>query len=171
MKVVIKIEPSKAVKQKKFRIAAYCRVSTGMDDQLDISLETQKSHYEEYINANTEWEYAGLYFDEGITGTQKEKRHALIQMIADCEDGVIDHIVTKTLSRFARNTTNCLGLVRKLRDLGISIYFEKENLDTESMESELLISIMSSLVESESVSIYENSKWSVGTGLKTAHSR
>lgn len=161
MKVITKIDPSNAVlAKKKKRVAAYCRVSTGMDAQI-VSLETQKSHYEDYINANPEWEFAGLYYDEGISGTKKESRPALLQMIADCEDGKVDYIVTKSLSRLARNTTDCLELVRKLLGLGIPIYFEKENLDTGSMESELLLSIMSSLAESESISISENSKWSV----------
>lgn len=161
MKAITKIEPSRALMvQKKKRVAAYCRVSTGMDAQI-VSLETQKSHYEDYINANPEWEFAGLYYDEGISGTKKESRPALLQMITDCEDGKVDYIVTKSLSRFARNTTDCLELVRKLQNLGIPIYFEKENLDTGSMESEFLLSIMSSLAESESMSISENSKWSV----------
>ena len=103
MKVITKIEPSDALAaKKKKRVAAYCRVSTGMDDQL-VSLETQKSHYEDYISANPEWEYAGLYYDEGITGTKKELRPALMQMVADCEDGRIDYIVTKSLSRFAEH--------------------------------------------------------------------
>jgi DNA invertase Pin-like site-specific DNA recombinase len=131
-----------------------------MDDQL-VSLETQKSHYEDLIGSNPDWVFAGLYYDEGISGTSKEKRPALQRMIADCEAGRIDRILTKSLSRFARNTTDCLELTRKLLDLGITIFFEKENLDTGSMESELLLSIMSSLAESESVSISENSKWSV----------
>jgi len=144
----------------KIRVAAYCRVSTGMEDQL-VSLETQKNHYENLIGSNPEWEYAGLYYDEGISGTSKERRPALLQMIADCEAGKIDRVMTKSLSRFARNTTDCLELVRKLLDLGITIFFEKENLDTGTMESELLLSIMSSLAESESVSISENSKWGV----------
>lgn len=161
MKKITKIEPAAATKKnKKRRVAAYCRVSTGMDDQL-VSLETQKAHYEDYITANPDWEYAGLYYDEGITGTKKEVRPALQKMIADCEDGNIDYIVTKSLSRFARNTTDCLELVRKLLGLGIAVYFEKENLDTGSMESELLLTIMSSLAESESVSTSENEKWSI----------
>lgn len=161
MKKITIIEPAQGrASAAKTRVAAYCRVSTGMDDQL-VSLETQKSHYENLIGSNPEWEYAGLYYDEGISGTSKEKRPALMQMIADCEAGKIDRIMTKSLSRFARNTTDCLELTRKLLDLGITIYFEKENLDTGSMESELLLSIMSSLAESESVSISENSKWSV----------
>lgn len=161
MKVITKIEPSgESAARKKKRVAAYCRVSTGTDDQV-VSLETQKSHYEEYICSNSGWEFAGLYYDEGISGTKKEQRPALMQMIADCEDGRIDYIVTKSLSRFARNTADCLELVRKLLELGIPVYFEKENLDTGAMESELLLTIMSSLAESESVSISENNKWGI----------
>ena len=141
-------------------MAAYCRVSTASDEQL-ISLDAQKAHYDSYIRSNDEWEYVGLYYDEGITGTKKDIRAGLLSMIADCEDGKIEFIITKSISRFARNTTNCLEMVRKLTDLGISIFFEKENINTGSMESELMLSILSSLAESESVSISENSKWSV----------
>ena len=121
MKKITIIEPAEArAITAKTRVAAYCRVSTGMDDQL-VSLETQKSHYENLIGSNPEWEYAGLYYDEGISGTSKEKRPALMRMVADCEAGKIDRIMTKSLSRFARNTTDCLELVRKLLDLGITI--------------------------------------------------
>ena len=159
MKKITVIEPT-TVKNRptKLRVAAYCRVSTGMEHQL-ISLKTQKAHYEQFITSNPSWTFAGLYYDEGISGTHMEKRPALLQMIADCENHKIDRVVTKSLSRFARNVTDCLELVRKLSDLGIPIYFEKENLDTGEMESELLLSIMSSLAESESVSISENYKW------------
>lgn len=161
MKAITKIKlQTPPPKRRKTRVAAYCRVSTGMDDQLQ-SLETQKSHYEELIKANPDWEYVGIYYDEGISGTNKEKRPALQKMLADCKAGKIDRILTKSLSRFARNTTDCLEMVRKLLDLGVTIYFEKEKLDTGSMESELLLSIMSSLAEDESVSISKNSKWSV----------
>ena len=161
MKKVIKIEPADAHQTKKrLRVAAYCRVSSSMADQL-ISLDAQKAHYEEYITSNPEWEFAGLYYDEGISGTKKEKRQALLQMMTDCENGKIDFIVTKSLSRFARNTTDCLELVRRLQELHIPVYFEKENLNTGSMETELFLSVMSSLAESESVSISENSKWGV----------
>ena len=146
--------------QPKLRVAAYCRVSTDSDEQL-VSLDTQIKHYESYIHANPQWEFAGIYYDEGITGTKKEKRPELLRMISDCKDRKIDLIVTKSISRFARNTTDCLELVRKLIDLNIFIYFEKENINTESMESELMLSILSGLAESESVSISENSKWSV----------
>lgn len=103
----------------------------------------------------------GLYYDEGITGTKKDVRAGLLSMIDACEDGKIDFIITKSISRFARNTTDCLAMVRRLLELDIYIYFEKENINTGSMESELMLSILSSLAESESVSISENSKWSV----------
>ena len=159
MKRITKIAENRdTVAIKKLRVAAYCRVSTASDEQL-VSLAAQKAHYENYIKANDEWEFAGLYYDEGISGTKKEKREGLLSMIADCEKGKIDLVITKSISRFARNTTDCLELVRKLLDLNIYIYFEKENLNTGSMESELMLSILSSLAESESVSIAENSKW------------
>ena len=162
MKKVTKIaeNTSDFTEHRELRVAAYCRVSTDSDDQL-ISLDTQIKHYDSYIKANSDWDFAGLYYDEGITGTKKEKRPELLRMITDCEGRKIDLIVTKSISRFARNTTDCLELVRKLLDLGIFIYFEKENINTGSMESELMLSILSGLAESESVSIAENSKWSV----------
>jgi len=144
----------------KLRVAAYCRVSTDSEEQFE-SLDTQIKHYESYINANPEWEFAGLYYDEGITGTKKEKRPELLRMIADCENRKIDLIVTKSISRLARNTTDCLELVRKLLELNVFIYFEKENINTGSMESELMLSILSGLAESESFSIAENNKWSI----------
>lgn len=144
----------------KLRVAAYCRVSTDSEEQL-VSLATQRKHYEAYITANPDWEFAGIYYDEGITGTKKEKRTALLRLIDDCEHKKIDFIVTKSISRFARNTTDCLELVRKLLELTVYIYFEKENLNTGSMESELMLSILSGLAENESVSIAENSTWSI----------
>lgn len=161
MKRITKIEENKALLiQKKIRVAAYCRVSTASDEQL-ISLEAQKAHYEDYIKSNDEWEYAGLYYDEGVTGTKKDCRDGLLSLVEDCEKGLIDQVITKSISRFSRNTTDCLELVRKLLDLKVTVIFEKENLNTGTMESELMLSILSSLAESESVSISENSKWSV----------
>ncbi len=161
MKKITKIAENKSdfTERSKMRVAAYCRVSTDSDAQLE-SLDTQIKHYESYIKANPEWQYSGIYCDEGVSGTKKEKRHELLRMIADCEDKKIDLIVTKSISRFARNTTDCLELVRKLLAIGVFIYFEKENINTGSMESELMLSILSGLAESESVSIAENNKWS-----------
>lgn len=141
-------------------VAAYCRVSTDSDAQLE-SLEAQKTHYENYITSRDDWEFAGLYFDEGITGTKKDKRPELLRLIDDCKAGKVDFVITKSISRFSRNTTDCLELVRKLLALHIPIYFEKENINTGSMESELFLAILSSMAEGESVSISENSKWSI----------
>ena len=153
------VTQSKATLQK-IRVAAYCRVSTDSDAQLE-SLETQKRHYESYIRSHINWTFAGLYYDEGITGTKKDKRPELMRMISDCKARKIDLIVTKSISRFSRNTTDCLELVRKLLDMRIPIYFEKENINTGTMESELLLSILSSTAENESTSISENNKWSI----------
>ncbi|NLH34453.1 MAG: recombinase family protein, partial [Lactococcus chungangensis] len=161
MKKITRIIDTKVLSvKKKIRVAAYCRVSTASEEQL-ISLDAQKAHYENYIKANDEWEYSGLYFDEGVTGTKKEVRSGLLSLIADCEKGMIDLVITKSISRFCRNTTDCLEIVRKLLDLNVYINFEKENLNTGSMESELMLSILSSLAENESVSISENEKWSI----------
>jgi site-specific DNA recombinase len=144
----------------KVRVAAYCRVSTDSDEQM-ASLEAQKDHYESYIKANPDWEFAGIYYDEGISGTKKENRTGLLRLLADCENKKIDFIITKSVSRFARNTTDCIEMVRKLTDLGVFIYFEKENINTQRMEGELVLTILSSLAENESLSIAENSKWSI----------
>lgn len=109
IKKITKIE-NKIRRVRKTRVAAYCRVSTDSEEQL-VSLEAQKQYYEKYITSNPEWDYVGLYYDEGISGTKKEKRPALMQMIKDCEESKIDFIVTKSISRFARNTSDCLELV------------------------------------------------------------
>ena len=159
MKRITKIE-EKNSEIRKIRVAAYCRVSTASEEQL-ISLDAQKAHYEEYIKANNSWEYAGLYYDEGVSGTKKEHRESLLKLIADCKKGLIDMIITKSISRFSRNTTDCLEMVRKLMNLNVVVFFEKENLNTGQMESELMLSILSSLAENESVSISENNKWSI----------
>lgn len=162
MRKITKIEENKTDYSinSKLRVAAYCRVSTSSDEQL-VSLQAQKSHYETYIKSNPEWDYVGLYYDEGISGTKKEKRSELLRMLSDCENGKIDLIITKSISRLARNTTDCLEMVRRLVELGVYIYFEKENINTQSMESELMLSILSGLAESESISISENNKWSI----------
>ena len=162
MSKVTKINPraTPAIQDKKLRVAAYCRVSTMQESQAD-SLEAQKSHYEKYIKSRDDWEYAGLYYDEGITGTKQLNRPGLMQLIEDCELRKIDFVVTKSISRLSRNTTDCLEIVRKLLELDIPIYFEKENIDTGSMESELFLSILSGLAADESASISSNNKWSI----------
>ena len=158
---ITKIEATKSfIEKKKIRVAAYARVSTRSDEQL-LSLETQKEHYDNFISANFEWEYAGLYYDEGVSGTKVEKRDGLLALLKDCEDGKIDRVITKSISRFSRNTADCLEMVRNLARLNIYMYFEKENIDTEHMSSELMLSILSSIAESESRSISQNNKWSI----------
>ncbi len=149
--------PAQTRKQK---VAVYCRVSTDRDTQL-ISLDNQKSHYERLTAAIGNWELTDYYYEKGISGTKKETRPELQRMLHDCESGRIDLILTKSISRFARNTTDCLELVRRLNALGISIYFEKENLNTGDSDSELILSILASLAEEESHSISENCKWAV----------
>ncbi|MDO5047453.1 MAG: recombinase family protein [Anaerococcus sp.] len=159
MKKITKIEADKKA-EAKLRVAAYARVSTDEDAQL-VSLKTQKAHYEKVISENDNYVFVGLYYDEGISGTKKDGRDGLLEMLRDCEEGKIDFILTKSISRLARNTVDCLEVVRRLLDLNIGIYFEKENIDTRSMESELMLSILSSLAESESRSISENNKWAI----------
>src|SRR5699024_2885533 len=143
------VTTSSAVKPKQ-KVAAYIRVSTSNEEQL-ISLEAQRRHYKTLIESNEEWQLVDIYSDEGITGTKKDRRPELLRLMSDCEKGKVDFILTKSISRFARNTIDCLELVRKLMDLGVHIYFEKENINTNSMESELMLSILSSLAENESV--------------------
>lgn len=167
MKIVTKIDKVQPLKTEKkiLRVAAYCRVSTDSDAQLE-SLETQKKHYESYITSHGDWELVGIYFDEGITETKAEKRPKLMRLIADCKAKKIDFVITKSISRFSRNTTDCLEIVRTLLNLNIPIYFEKENLNTGSMESKLFLSILSSMAEEESTSISENNKWSAKKRFK-----
>ncbi len=159
---VRKIEATKPVvtAQKKLRVAAYCRVSTDHSDQLE-SLETQKAHYDSWIRLHTDWEFAGLYYDTGITGTKAEIREGLQNLLTACRMGKIDHILVKSISRFSRNTTDCLTIVRELQNLCVTIYFEKENVNTGEMEGELILAILSSMAEDESASISMNEKWSI----------
>ena len=126
MRKITKIEAADTHSARKLRVAAYARVSTSSDEQL-ISLDAQKNHYEVLIRSHKDWEFAGLYFDEGISGTKMAKRDGLLTMLADCEKGLIDYIIVKSISRFSRNTVDSIETVRKLCDLGVYIFFEKEN--------------------------------------------
>lgn len=144
----------------KKRVCAYCRVSTDTEEQLS-SYETQVSYYEDYIKKRPDWEFSGIYADEGITGTNTKKRTDFHRMIDDCLLGKIDMIITKSISRFARNTLDCLQYVRMLKDKGIGVYFEKENIDTLDAKGEVLLTILSSLAQDESRSISENTRWGI----------
>mgnify|MGYP003277150320 CR=1 FL=1 len=141
-------------------MAAYCRVSTDQEEQL-LSYENQLNYYTGYINNNPLYQFAGIYADEGISGTNTKKRDEFNKMIADCRGGKIDMIITKSISRFARNTLDCLNYVRELKDLGIGIIFEKENINTLDAKGEVLLTILSSLAQDESRSISENSIWGI----------
>ena len=144
--------------QKKRRTAAYARVSTDSDEQF-TSYEAQIDYYTNYIKGRDDWEFVGVYTDEGITGTNTKKREGFKSMLTDALDGKIDLIVTKSVSRFARNTVDSLTTVRQLKEKGVEIYFEKENIWTLDSKGELLITIMSSLAQEESRSISENCVW------------
>ena len=141
----------------KLRVAAYCRVSTDSDEQAG-SYEIQVAHYTDYISRNPEWELAGIYADDGISGTNTKKRERFNEMIDDCEAGKIDKVITKSISRFARNTLDCLKYVRKLKELNIDIFFEKENIHTLEASGELLLTIMASLAQQESQTLSQNVK-------------
>ncbi len=145
---------------KKKRVAAYCRVSTDQEEQLS-SYEAQVNYYTTYIENHPDYECAGIYADEGISGTNTKKREQFNKMIEDCKAGKIDGIITKSISRFARNTLDCLNYVRLLKDLGIGVTFEKENIFTLDSKGEVLLSILSSLAQDESRSISENSTWGI----------
>lgn len=144
---------------RKRKVAGYARVSTDHDDQAS-SYEAQMCYYENYIQSRHDWEFVKMYSDEGISGTNTKKRLGFQEMVADALDGKIDLIITKSISRFARNTVDALTTVRKLKEVGVEIYFEKENIWTLDSKGELLITIMSSLAQEESRSISENITWS-----------
>ena len=158
MREVIQITPSMPQVQRKKRVAAYARVSME-SERLMHSLSAQVSYYSEFIQKNPEWIYAGVYADEGITGTLKSKRNEFKRMLEDCENGKIDIILVKSISRFARNTVDLLATVRHLKSLGIEVRFEKENINSLSSDGELMLSILASFAQEESRSIRDNVKW------------
>lgn len=144
-------------KKPKLRVAAYCRVSTDSDEQA-TSYEAQVEHYTEYIQKNPDWEFAGIYADDGISGTNTKRRDEFNRMIDDCKSGKIDMIITKSISRFARNTLDCLKYIRQLKDMNIPVLFEKESINTMDAKGEVLITIMASLAQQESQSLSQNVK-------------
>ena len=162
---IVKVIPAKkkirhsaeAPEKPKLKVAAYCRVSTDSDEQA-TSYEAQVEHYTTYIRSNPDWECAGIYADDGISGTNTKKREEFNRMIQDCMDGKIEMVITKSISRFARNTLDCLQYIRKLKDRGIPVYFEKENINTMDAKGEVLLTIMASLAQQESQSLSQNVK-------------
>ena len=163
-KTVTVMEPKKSMivdkeKYKQLRVAAYCRVSTDSDEQL-TSYKTQKNVYTEMIAQKPEWCLAGIYADEGISGTRADKRDEFQKMIKACLGGKIDYIITKSVSRFARNTVECLEYVRMLKSRGIGVLFEEQNIDTLKSDSELYLVIYAGFAQSESESMSKNITWS-----------
>lgn len=154
-----RIEPIEA-KGKKQRVCAYARVSTDSIEQGE-SFENQVITYERLIKSNPEYEFIGVYADQGISGTS-ENRPEFQRMMEDCRNGKIDLIITKSISRFARNTTIVLNYTRELKQLGIGVYFEENNINTLSAEGELMMTVLASFAQEESRSISENNKWSIG---------
>ena len=152
------------------RVAAYCRVSTDREEQ-EHSFETQKAMYTEMIMMKPTWQTAGIYADEGITGTVAKKRPGFMKMIKDCRKGKIDMIVTKSVSRFSRNNLDCLMYVRELKQLGIPIIFEKEGINTIQVSSELLLTLFGALSQAESESISMNVKLGIRQSLKNGNVR
>lgn len=146
-----------AEEKPKLRVAAYCRVSTDSDEQAS-SYEVQVEHYANFINSNSEWELAGIYADDGISGTSTKNREEFNRLIQDCMENKVDRIITKSISRFARNTLDCLKYIRQLKEKNIPVFFEKENIDTMDSKGEIMLTIMASLAQQESQSLSQNVK-------------
>ena len=151
----------------KSRVAAYARVSSGKDAMLQ-SLAAQISYYSNLIQQRPDWEYAGVYADEALTGTT-DKRPEFRRMLADCADGKIDMVITKSISRFARNTVTLLETVRQLKTLGIDVYFEEQNIHSMSGDGEVMLTILASYAQEESRSVSENCKWRIRNKFKSGH--
>lgn len=156
---VITIEATEKPQNAKLRVAAYARVSSASDDQLN-SFAAQNRHYSDLISSKDNWRMVDIYADEGITGTSAEKREDFQRLLADCRRGLIDRVLVKSISRFARNTKECLETIRELKSLGIGVYFEKENIDTATMSGEMMTALFASFAQAESESISGNMRWS-----------
>lgn len=159
MRTIIKLKNTDITPVRRKRVAAYARVSSGKDAMLH-SLSAQISYYNSYIGNRGDWELAGIYADEALTGT-KEERPEFQRLLMDCRDGKIDMVITKSLTRFARNTVTLLATVRELKALGVDVYFEKENIHTLSSDGELMLTLLASFAQEESRSVSENLKWRI----------
>ena len=168
---VIPVTKSPAASAKKnviLRVAAYCRVSTDTEEQIN-SYEAQKAYYTQLIEENPEWEMAGVFADEGISGTGTKKRVEFNRMIAACKRGRIDLILTKSLSRFSRNTLDCIDVVRTLKERGIGVIFEKENINTLTQTSEFMMTLFSGFAQAESESISKNVSWGIRKSMESGN--
>ena len=157
-KKVERIAAESPAEKKKLRVAAYCRVSTLQEAQ-EGSIYAQRRHFVDLITENPDWELAGIYFEHGVSGTKAENRPELQRLILDCKMGRVQMIMTKSISRFSRSVSDTLALVRGLNALGVTIRFEEEKIDTGTMQSEFMLSLLSCIAENESHSISANTKW------------
>lgn len=162
-----KLSPKETDETPKLRVAAYCRVSTDEEEQ-ESSFELQVEHYNKYISAHEDWELAGIYADKGISGTQVKHREQFLQMIEDCKHKKIDKIITKSISRFARNVYECLKYIRELKELKppVGITFEKENIDSLDEKSDVFLTMLASFAQEESRSISANLRWAIRNRMK-----
>ena len=145
---------------KRLRVAAYARVSSDSEDQLN-SLSVQVDYYTHLIQENPNWDFAGIYADEGITGTSTKHREQFNRLLDDCRAGLIDRVLVKSASRFARNTADALASVREMKSLGVTVVFEKEGFDTETANGEMILSMICATAQEESLSISQNTKWGI----------
>ena len=174
MRNVRKIEQTNPVLPKRKQVAAYARVSTDTE-RLNHSLSAQVSYYSDLIQRNPEWEYVGVYADNGITGTKLSGRPEFERLLQDCEAGKIDIILTKSISRFSRNTVDLLAVVRRLKELGIEIQFEKEHINSLSGDGEVMLTLLASFAQEEVTSLSNNVKWGtrkrMAEGIPNGHFR
>lgn len=162
---VITIPPSDPVRARKLRVAAYARVSSSSEDQLN-SFAAQNAHYTELITTNPEWEFVDVYADKGITGTSAEKREDFQRLLADCRRGRVDKILVKSSSRFARNAKECLEAIRELKALGVGVCFEEQGIDTSELAGEFLTAIFAMMDQKESENISDNLRWSIDIRMR-----
>jgi DNA invertase Pin-like site-specific DNA recombinase len=148
------------VKKRKLRVCAYCRVSTD-DAEQSKSFFAQIEHLGNFVKQNPEWEFAGVFADEAVSGSGITQRTDFLKMMEECRKGNIDRIITKSISRFTRNTTDMLEAIRELKSLGISVFFEKENIDTMKSEGELMLTVLSSFAQEELRNTSENIRWGI----------
>ena len=163
-KTIVNIAPAVAETPRIKRVAAYARVSCGKDTMLH-SLAAQIDYYRDYIMMNPEWRFAGVYADESKTGT-KDNREQFQELLSECRSGNIDMVITKSISRFARNTVTLLETVRELKSLGIDVFFEEQNIYTMSAEGEVMLTLLASFAQAESLSCSDNCKWRIRKGFE-----
>jgi len=164
-KKVIVIEAAQKPAAQKLRVAAYCRVSSDSSDQMN-SFAAQLNYYTTLISSKENWTLTDIYADAGISGTSAEKRPDFQRLLSDCRKGRVDKILVKSISRFARNTVNCLKIIRELKAIGVGVCFEEQGVDTSGMSGELLTTVFSAIAQKESESISGNMRWSYQARMK-----